>query len=115
MMMKSKSLCDRLEDALELVLAADRRNKLDLRAGELNRRRNNEHVLDLDRLDDLRDRRVAQERVVDAQLALVLVQPEPRGRVALGIKIDQEYLLLPASPREAARFTAVVLLPTPPF
>ena len=50
-------------------------------------------MFDFNRLDDLCDVGLPEQRVVNAELALILVEAEPGCRIALRVEIDQQDLL----------------------
>jgi hypothetical protein len=49
-------------------------------------------VFDFNGFDDCGEGSVSEERVVDAQLALILVQPEAGGRIALRVQVQKKDL-----------------------
>ena len=104
---------DRLEHALEVVLAADGIAQLDLGADEIDRRRREKERRDLGRPDDVAERHVLDEHVVHRR-ASASVTPRPEVAFACGSRSTRRTRRSQAA-TEAPRLMAVVVLPTPPF
>ena len=105
---------DRRERVGEEPLATVRADQLDLRADEVGRRRRDEQRRDLGRPDDVGERDVADERVVDRQLDLVARVADADDALPCGSKSTSS-TRYPRDATDAARLIAVVVLPTPPF
>ena len=80
----------RVERPLELQLAGERRDQLDLGAGEVDGRRDDEEVLHARRLDAVSSGRVVHDHVVDRALDVAVADAEAGRRVALGVEVDHE-------------------------
>ena len=108
-----KALADRAEPLAQAGLGALDPRKLDGGAGQVAARRNEPEVVGTRRAGGLGDRDLADQAVIGGRVRLA-VATERDGRVALGVEVDEQRLPAAAA-KQAARLTAVVVLPTPPF
>ena len=86
------------ERLLERALAADQRGERELGAGEVDRR---DGDVDLDGLDDVRDRDAMDEHVEHRALDRVRVHPLAHREVALRIEVDHEDAMPQLAERDA--------------
>ena len=83
----------RVECAAEALLARDERHELDLGAGEVDGGGNAVELLVLGGWpDDVGEREVGDQHVVDALLVGTVVDAEGRRRVALRVEVDHEHV-----------------------
>lgn len=97
------------------LLTSNQRHEFDLRAGQVDRGRRADQVGNVGALsDDVLQRKIINEDVVNAVDVGVVLDAKSGRCVALGIDVDNKNVKA-ADARAAAMFTVVVVLPTPPF
>ena len=84
---------DRRERLTQARFARERRDELDVGAGQVDRRRHEEEQVDLGLHDDLLERNLLQQHVVDVVREARLVDAETGRRVALRVAVHDEHAL----------------------
>ena len=104
-----------LDHLLELILSILSGDQLDFCPDKIFICRNEIQPINLRFQDDSLERLAEHQGVIKRAPGRILRKANSRGRVALGIAIDQSGFAVRIEPERQTRLIAVVVLPTPPF